>query len=149
MLGKLMTLKGSGVLFMLTWTLHSADHIRRGTDLTSDGVIWAGTVAAMLIAVAVTLVLTDHPVAPFAVVAVGGALAVGVSLTHLVPGWGYFSEPLVFGSEADRWAVWAVMPEIMAAAWWAWIGLGVLRDQEFQMPQSGSDGGKAFGQAAQ
>lgn len=126
-------LKPAGLTFIATWMVHTADHIRRGTDLTSDGVIWAGTLAGMLAAIALTLVFTDHPLAPFATLAVFGALAFGVTATHYAPGWGYFSEPLLADSATDGWAAIAALPEIAAAAWLAWIGLGVVRRQNYQL----------------
>ena len=134
----LATLKGAGALFGLTWLVHTADHVRRGTSLTSDGVIWAGTVGAMLSAVALTLIFTDHPLAPSVSVAVFGSLAFGVSVTHLAPGWGYFSEPLLFESDADRWAAVAATPEILAAAWLVWVAFRIVRADNFQLPAAQS-----------
>jgi len=129
----LKTLKGAGVVFAITWVVHSADHIRRGTALTSDGVLWGGTTAAVLAAIALTLVFTNHALAPFVSLAVFGALAVGVSATHYAPAWGYLSEPLLFDSQADRWAAAAALPEILAAAWLAWISFGLVRAQQFRV----------------
>ncbi len=80
-------LKNGGVLFIFTWLLHTADHIRRTSALTSDGVLWAGTAAAVVAAIALTLVFTDHPLAPFAVVAGFGSLTFGAAATHLAPSW--------------------------------------------------------------
>ena len=134
----LTTLKGAGLLFILTWTVHTADHIRRGTGLTSDGVIWAGTVAAILAAVALTLIYTDHPLAAFASAAVFLSLAIGVSATHLAPGWGYFSEPLLIDSQTDGWAAVAAIPEIVAAAWLGGVALKIVRADGFQVPTSAS-----------
>ena len=130
---QLATLKGASALFVGTWVVHTADHIRRGTDLTSDGVIWAGTVAAVLAAIAVTLVFTEHPLAPFAAVVVFGALAFGVAATHLLPSWGYFSEPLLVDSQTDRWAAAAALPEIVASAWLAWLAFGIVRANDYQL----------------
>lgn len=126
-------LKPAGLLFIATWVAHTADHIRRGTDLTPDGVIWAGTLAGMLAAIALTLVFTDHVLAPFATLAVFGALAVGVTASHYAPDWGYFSEPLLADSATDGWAAIAALPEVVAAAWLAWISFGVVRRQNYQL----------------
>lgn len=122
-----------GGVFIATWLVHTADHVRRTTDLTSDGVIWAGTFAAIAAAVALTLIFTDHPLAPFAAATVFISLAVGVSATHLAPSWGYFSEPLLVDSATDRWALVAALPEIAAAAWLGWLGLQIVREQNFQL----------------
>ena len=129
-------LKASGTVFIATWLLHTADHIRRTSALTSDGVLWAGTVAAIVAAVALTLIFTDHPLAPFAVVTAFGSVAVGTAATHLAPSWGYFSEPLVFGSATDRWAIAAAVPEMVAASWLAWRGLQIVRANNFQIAGS-------------
>jgi hypothetical protein len=133
-LTNLATLKGASMLFILTWTVHTADHIRRGTGLTSDGVIWAGTTSAILATVALTLVFTDHPVAALASAAVFLSLAIGVSASHLAPGWGYFSEPLLIDSQTDGWAAVAAIPEIIAAAWLGWVALKIVRADGFQVP---------------
>lgn len=127
------SLKPAGLVFIVTWVIHTADHIRRGTDLTSDGVLWAGTMAAVLAAVALTLIFTDHPLAPFAATAAFASLAIGVTATHFAPAWGYFSEPLLIDSQTDGWAALAAAPEILAAAWLGWLGFGVLRANQFQV----------------
>lgn len=124
-------LKTAAVVFIITWVVHTADHIRRGTELTNDGVIWSGTFAAILAAIALTLIFTDHRLAPVVSVAVFGGLAFGVAATHILPSWGYFSEPLLVDSRADRWAAVAALPEIAASAWLAWVALGLVREGSF------------------
>lgn len=130
---RISTLKTAGALFAVTWLIHSADHIRRGTGLTSDGVIWAGTAAAVLATMALTLIFTDHPLAPFAAAAVFSSLAFGVTASHFAPAWGYFSEPLLIESDADGWAALAATPEILAAAWLGWLGFASVRANRFQV----------------
>jgi hypothetical protein len=97
-------------------------------------VIWAGTTSAILATVALTLVFTDHPVAALASAAVFLSLAIGVSASHLAPGWGYFSEPLLIDSQTDGWAAVAAIPEIIAAAWLGWVALKIVRADGFQVP---------------
>lgn len=138
---RLRALQTAALVFIATWLLHTADHIRRTTASTSDGVIWAGTLAAVLAAVALTLVFTGHSLAPFAVAAVFGSLAVGTAASHLAPAWGYFSEPLLFDSSTDRWALAAAVPEIVAAGWLGWLGFQIVRDNGYQvMAHSDHDG---------
>ena len=129
-------LKSSGSVFIATWGAHTADDVRRGTASTSDGVVWAGTFAAILAAMALTLVFTDHRFAPFVVTAVFPSIALGVAATHLAPGWGYFSEPLIFGSTTDRWALVAAIPEIFAALWIGWNGLRIVSDAGYRVEES-------------
>ena len=133
---RLSTLRGAAVVFIVTWIVHTADHVRRGTELTSDGVVWSGTFAAVLAAVALTLVFTDHPTAPLVVFVVFASLAFGVSATHLLPDWGYFSEPLLVDSATDRWAVMAAVPEIVASAWLAWLAFRIVRTNDFRIADS-------------
>ncbi|MGI9594813.1 MAG: hypothetical protein ACR2QK_01555, partial [Acidimicrobiales bacterium] len=61
------------------------------------------------------------------------SLAVGTAASHLAPAWGYFSEPLLFGSATDRWALAAAIPEILAAAWLGWLGFRIVRANNFQV----------------
>ena len=121
-----------GLVFAATWVLHTGDHVRRGLADTNDGVTFAGTVAAILAAVALTLVATRHPTAPAVAAVVFASIAVGVSATHLLPDWGEFSEPLVIDRvNGDGWSIVAVLPEIVAAAWLGLACLHVLRRHDF------------------
>ena len=98
--------------------------------------MWSGTLAAILAAVALTLVFTDHSTAPFVAFVVFGGLAFGVSATHLLPDWGYFSEPLLVDSASDRWAAAAAVPEIVASAWLAWLAFRIVRSNDFRIAGS-------------
>lgn len=120
-------------MFIVSWFLHAADHVRRGTQDTSDGVLWGGTAAAILATIALTLVFADHSLAPFAVTAVFLSLAIGVSATHLLPEWGYLSEPLLVDSATDNWAAAAAFGEILASLWLGTCGLHQLRADTFQI----------------
>lgn len=111
--------------------LHNADHARRGLDLVRDGVIWGGTIAAMLIAVLFTLVWVRHPSAPAVAAAVGFGLAVGVSAVHLLPDWfGTLSDSLPDG-EVDALTWLAVLAEIGGAALVGVVAMGILRDNAY------------------
>lgn len=129
-------LKVPALAFIATWLLHTADHIRRGLETTSEGVTWAGTVAAILAAIALTLIFTRHVSAAFVSAAVFPALAFGVAATHLAPEWGYFSEPLLFDSQTDAWAAIAAVPEIAAAAWLGAVSFRDVRANDYKMPET-------------
>ncbi|HYD10127.1 MAG TPA: hypothetical protein VEA78_08495 [Acidimicrobiales bacterium] len=107
-----MTLKAAATVFVVGFLLHNADHARRGIDAITDHVVWAGTAVAMIAAVVLTLVCTDHQSAPLASAAAGFGIAVGVSATHLLPDWGVLSDPLLDLS-ATSWV--AVFAEIGGA----------------------------------
>lgn len=126
-------LKLAGIVFIATWLVHSADHLRRGVELTPEGVIWGGTFVGIFAAVALTLVFTEHPAAALTSAVVFPAIALGVTASHLAPDWGYFSEPLIFDSATDMWAPIAATPEIIAAAWLGWVAWGMAKANNFQI----------------
>ena len=107
-----MSLKAAAAVFVAGFVLHNADHARRGIDAVTDHVVWAGTAVAIVAAVVITLVATDHPQAPLAAAAGGLGIGVGVSATHLLPDWGVLSDPLLDLS-ATSWV--AVLAEIGGA----------------------------------
>ncbi|MEM7337703.1 MAG: hypothetical protein AAF467_03580 [Actinomycetota bacterium] len=137
-MGRPNTLIGAGAIFALTWLIHTADHVRRGLADTADGVTFAGTLAAMLIAVCLTLIATGHRAAAASAAVVGPTVAFGVAAAHLLPPWGYFSESLLFDSTADRWALLAVIPEIVAALWLGWVGWRELAANNYQIAPANS-----------
>ena len=121
-----MTLTTASGLLGVGFVVHNADHARRGLDVIDEGVVWGGTVVAMLLAVMLTLVAVRHTAAP-AVTAVGGLTIVfGVAASHLLPEWGPLSDPLPGGDvDAATWV--AVFAEIAGAALVAVVALRILR----------------------
>lgn len=128
---QLRTLPGAAALFIATWVAHTSDHARRGIDAASDGVTWAGTFAALLACVAITLVFARHTIAPTVAAVVFPSIAIGVSATHLLPEWGLLSDPILVESKSDNWTVAAVFPEIIAAGWLGWVAFDVIRRNGF------------------
>ncbi|QYG91687.1 hypothetical protein HC251_04025 [Iamia sp. SCSIO 61187] len=123
-------LRTAGLLFAAGFTVHNADHVRRGIDAITNEVNSGGLVVAMASAVLLTLVATRHALAPFAAAAGGLAIAVGVSLTHLLPDWGVLSDPLPGGDvDAFTWA--AVLAEIAGAVGLGVVGLRIVRRQGY------------------
>ena len=107
-----MSLKAAAAVFVTGFLLHNADHARRGIDAVTDHVVWAGTTVAIVAAVILTLVFTDHPHAPLVAAAGGLGIAAGVAATHLLPDWGVLSDPLLDLS-VTSWV--AVLAEIGGA----------------------------------
>ena len=118
-------------LFAGAWTIHSADHMRRGVGAVRDGVLWGGTGVAMLTAVLITLVIVGHEIAPLAIAASGPAIAIGVSASHLVPDWGPFSDYLLAGM-TDWITTVAVLSGIAAGLIWGWSAFVVLRRHGYE-----------------
>ncbi|MDG2026987.1 MAG: hypothetical protein P8J50_07740 [Acidimicrobiales bacterium] len=113
------------------FVLHNADHVRRGFDVVRDGVIVGGTLAAMLVAVLFTVVVSRHASAPAVAAVVGLGLVVGVSAVHLLPGWlGTLSDSLPDG-DVDGLTWVAVLTEILGAALVGVVGLQVLRRNDY------------------
>lgn len=119
-------LRRAGLLFAAGFAVHNADHARRGLDVITDHVVWGGTFVAMVAAVALTLVATRHPLAPFVAAAGGLSIALGVSATHLLPDWGALSDPLP-GGDVDPLTWIAVLAEVGGAAALGLAGLAIVR----------------------
>jgi hypothetical protein len=107
-------LRRATAVFALGFVIHNADHARRGVAASPEAVVWAGTAVAMLTAVILTVVVLNHHKTPLFVAAASGAIAFGVSLSHLLPKWGVLSDPLP-GGAVDGFTWFAVMCEIVGA----------------------------------
>ena len=64
-------LRVATLLYAAGFLAHTADHLRRGTDVLTPEVFWAGTVSSVLAVTAIVLALTRHRLAPLVAVAVG------------------------------------------------------------------------------
>jgi hypothetical protein len=121
-----MRLKTAGLVFVAGFLLHNADHARRGIDAVTDHVVWAGTTVAVIAGVTLTLVFTEHRLAPMVAAAAGLGIAFGVSASHLAPEWSAFSDSLAQG-DADPFTWIAVLSEIAGAVLLAVAGLAAMR----------------------
>jgi hypothetical protein len=108
------TLKTAGLVFLVVWAVHTADHARRGIDASSETVVWIGTFGGLLSAVVLTLVFTRHHLAPIAAAGAGFALATGFIAVHLLPHWSALSDSLPDG-DVDAFTWIAVLCEIAGA----------------------------------
>ena len=119
-------LRYATAVFAACFLLHNADHIRRGVDVITPEVFGAGMGAMVLAALAVTLVVLRHPLAPLVAVVVGFPTAVGVTATHLLPHWSVFSDALP-GGHVDTFTWVAVIAEVGGAFALGAAGLHALR----------------------
>jgi hypothetical protein len=96
------------VVFVVAVAVHGADHARRGLDVITTQVTWAGSIQFLLAVIALVLVYRRHPWAPLAAIAIGFSSAIGFTAAHLLPHWSSFSDPFT-GSR--------VAPNVTALSW--------------------------------
>jgi len=107
-------LRHAAILFLIGFLIHNGDHLRRGVDVLTPEVLWAGSVSGVLALAAIALALVGHRLAPLVAVAVGLPMALGVAAVHLLPRWSAFSDSLpASGASVLSWI--AVLAEIVAA----------------------------------
>ncbi len=101
------------ILYAIGLVAHGADHLRRGMDVLTPEVAWAGTLTTVMGLILIALVFSGHRLAPVAAAAFGFSNAAGVAAVHLLPHWSAFSDAFPggeLGVEATSWA--AVIIEI-------------------------------------
>jgi hypothetical protein len=119
-------LRLAAIGFAVAVAIHTADHVRRGLGTVDTDVQWAGNLALVLEVGVVVLVFMDHRWAPLAAAVIGGSLAVGYLLVHLLPERGWLSDPL-FSGDGEGISQAAALLEIAAATWLAVAGYLELR----------------------
>ncbi len=122
-------LKYSALLYMLGLALHTADHLRRGIDILTPQVQWAGYLSTAVGITAVALVLVGHRLAPVVAALTGIPVAVGVAAVHLLPKWSAFSDAFPSahhtGVTGLSWTV--VLIEIAGALAMGTVGASIIR----------------------
>ena len=113
-------------IYVVAASLHTFDHVRRGFDVLTTHVFWAGNMNLALDVVIVALVLMRHRLAPLVAALGGFTIAIGVAATHLLPYWSAFSDSLPDG-RVDTFTWFAVVFEVSAAAAVGVAGLYVMR----------------------
>jgi hypothetical protein len=108
------SLRMATAIYAVGFLIHNADHARRTVAAVPEPVVWAGTVVAMLSSVLITLVVIRHQHAALFAATGGAAIAIGVSLSHLLPKWSTLSDPLP-GGRVDMFTWFAVLAEIAGA----------------------------------
>lgn len=122
-------LLAAGWLFALGSTIHIVDHLRRGQGSVTDELNWVGTLALVLQAVVVTMILTRHRLAPLLAAAAGFPLALGFFAAHWLPEWSALSDP-AWQIDSWRWFSYvASTTEIVGALAIGVAGLALVRDR--------------------
>jgi len=129
--GSSSSLKIVALLLLGGWLLHSGDHLRRGIEVLTPEVFWAGSVSGAIALAVIALVLAGHRLGPALAVTVGFGLAIGVSVVHLLPHWSALSDSLPDGRvDVFTWA--AVLCEIAAALAFGVSGVLAMRRRPSQ-----------------
>lgn len=122
-------IRWAALLYGAGLVLHTADHVRRGTDVLTSQVLLLGYLSFAAALVLFGLVLFRHPLAPLAAAALGFPVALGVAAVHLLPHWSVFSDAFpgahATGVTALSWTV--VLIEIAGALALGIAGVVALR----------------------
>jgi hypothetical protein len=92
MAGETRFLRYAALFYALGLGLHTVDHLRRGLDVLTPEVQWAGNLSTAMGITAVLLVLMGHRWGPIVAVITGIPVAIGVAAVHLLPHWSAFSD---------------------------------------------------------
>src|SRR3954469_2432383 len=90
--GETRFLRYAALLYALGLALHIVDHLRRGFDVLTPEVFWAGNISTTLGITTVFLVLMGHRWGPMVAALTGIPVAIGVATVHLLPEWSAFSD---------------------------------------------------------
>jgi hypothetical protein len=125
-------LRYAALLYLVAWGVHTADHIRRGTDGLTEHLFWLGTANSVVQVAVILLALVGHRFAPIAAVVTAFPAAIGISAAHGLPRWSVFSDAFP-GGGVDGWSWAAVLFEIVAALAFGIAGAYVLRKRTAQV----------------
>ncbi|MEA2477699.1 MAG: hypothetical protein QOC87_1898 [Actinomycetota bacterium] len=122
-------LQVGAAVYLVGLIAHTADHVRRGTDVITPEVFWAGIISTTIGIIVVIMIVARHRLAPLFATAFGFAEAIGVASAHLFPHWSALSDPFI-GHQAPgitpfSWAV--VLIELAGAFAMGVAGWLVLR----------------------
>lgn len=129
-----MSLRLTAAVFVVAFAVHGMDHLRRGLADESTAILVIGTVQALLLALAASLMAMRSRWAPVVAVVVGSLNASAFVLQHVLPDWfGPLSDSFVNAPERSRvtgfsWL--AAIFDILAAIAFATAGAWILRTRE-------------------
>jgi hypothetical protein len=119
-------LRYAALVYTAGFLAHNADHVRRGFDILTPEVLWAGAITGMVAVAAIALALAGHHWAALVATVHGLSQAFGVAAVHLLPRWSAFSDSLPDGN-ADTLSWVAVLAEIVGALAFGVAGAYALR----------------------
>jgi hypothetical protein len=135
-------LKYAALVYAVGLLVHTADHLRRGLDILTPEVFWAGSVTSAVAVAAIWIALAGNRLAPVIAFAHGITQGLGVAAVHLLPSWSSFSDSLPDGgADVLSWAV--VLVEIAAALAFGAAGAYLLRYQARRAADRGAIGAPA------
>jgi hypothetical protein len=124
-------LRYAALLYALGLALHTADHLRRGIDVVTPQVLWAGNLSTLVGITTIVMVVVGYRLAPEFAAWTGIPVALGVAAVHLLPRWSALSDPFIgarnTGVTALSWIVVAI--EIVGAVAMGVAGIAVLRSR--------------------
>lgn len=103
-------LRTAGVVFAIALVVHGADHFRRGMDVLTPTVFWAGNLQIVLSIVTLVLIFGRHRLAPAFAAVLGFASALGFTAAHVLPHWSSFSDSFTGAHHA---------PHVTGFSWFA------------------------------
>ena len=130
-------LRYAAVAFAVALLIHGADHARRGMEVVSSQIQWAGNTQAVLGVITVVLVFLRHRWGPYAAIGIGFASAIGFTAAHLLPSWGVFSDSVLTPAAGAgvTWFSWlTALLEIAADLAFGWAGLTAWRQTRTATP---------------
>ncbi len=117
------------VLYGVGLLAHTADHLRRGIDVLTPEVLWAGSISTLAGLALIVAVFARSRLAPGASTVFGFAAAFGVAAVHLLPHWSAFSDAFPgshdSGVAAASWVV--VLVEIVGSLAMGVAGVAAFR----------------------
>lgn len=114
--------------FLAANLIHTADHLRQGTDGVRQPVIVAGTAVTIAAVVCLRMAIKHHRHAAVFAAFLGIQAFFGIAASHIAPDWGFLSDsyPQIH-ADALSWAV--MLLEMAAGLTLGLVGLHVRRRQ--------------------
>jgi hypothetical protein len=118
-------LRASAWAFLAGWGLHVIDHLRRGMSSAPTFIMVGGTVQGIIVVIAITMALRNHPRAPEAAMFAGFGSALVFTYAHLLPNiWPGYQDSYLSGPRINvTWFSWlTALSEIGTGLLFAYAG---------------------------